>query len=156
VNLDEVAKMMQNGDDVRVVNAMSGEDITRLILMQIIVEDAKTPDSNFPLDVLRQMVIASGKASQESALKYINAVMDISQNAYQAMAPPFSPFEFIPQKDTPSGGPVSHPGPNASEATPHQAKNPESGEVDELKRRLAELETLVSGLAPKKSARKKK
>ena len=28
------------------------EDITRLILTQIIVEDAKTPDSNFPLDVL--------------------------------------------------------------------------------------------------------
>src|SRR5450432_1452746 len=73
VNLDEVAKMMQNGDNVRVVDATTGEDITRLILTQIIVEDAKTPDSNFPLDVLRQMVIASGKASQESALQYVKA-----------------------------------------------------------------------------------
>jgi polyhydroxyalkanoate synthesis repressor PhaR len=157
VNLDEVAKMMQNGDDVRVVDAISGEDITRLILTQIIVEDAKAPDSNFPLDVLRQMVIASGKASQENALKYMKAVMDISQNAYRAMAPPLSPFEFIQRQDSPpSDGPVPRPGPSAGEGNPHQANNPESGEVDELKRRLAELETLVSGLAPKKSARKKK
>src|SRR5580704_15433092 len=35
VNLDEVAKMLQNGDDVRVVDATTGEDITRLILTQI-------------------------------------------------------------------------------------------------------------------------
>ena len=157
VNLDEVAKMMQNGDDVKVVDATTGEDITRLILTQIIVEDAKTPDSNFPLDVLRQMVIASGKASQESALKYMKAVMDISQNAYRAMAPPFSPFEFIQRKESsPSGGPVPQPDTTAGETSAHQAENPATGEVDELKRRLAELETLVSGLAPKKAARKKR
>ena len=157
VNLDEVAKMMQSGDDVRVVDATTGEDITRLILTQIIVEDAKTPDSNFPLDVLRQMVIASGRASQESALKYMKAVMDISQNAYRAMAPPFSPFEFIPRKDSPSSGSTSpQPDTNVRDGATQKAKNPESGEVNELKRRLAELESLVSGLAPKKSARKKK
>ena len=157
VNLDEVAKMMQSGDDVRVVDATSGEDITRLILTQIIVEDAKMPDSNFPLDVLRQMVIASGKASQESALKYMKAVMDISQNAYRAMAPPFSPFEFVQQKDSPPADRrVTPPVASAGERSTDQTTNPDAAEVDELKRRLAELETLVSGLAPKKAARKKK
>ena len=68
VNLDEVAQMLQRGEDVKVVDAATGEDITRLILTQIIVEDAKTTGSNFPLDVLRQMVIASGKAGQEGTL----------------------------------------------------------------------------------------
>jgi polyhydroxyalkanoate synthesis repressor PhaR len=77
VNLDEVAQILKNGDDVRVVDVATGADITRLILTQIIVEDAKTPSSDFPLDVLRQMVIASGRASQESALKYMNAMLDI-------------------------------------------------------------------------------
>jgi polyhydroxyalkanoate synthesis repressor PhaR len=157
VNLDEVAKMMQSGDDVRVVDATSGEDITRLILTQIIVEDAKTPDSNFPLDVLRQMVIASGKASQESALKYMKAVMDISQNAYRAMTPTFSPFEFVQRKDSPSADrPMTPPVASAGKRSPNQAQKTDPAEVDELKRRLAELETLVSGLAPKKAARKKK
>ena len=156
VNLDEVAKMMQNGDSVRVVDATTGEDITRLILTQIIVEDAKTPDSNFPLDVLRQMVIASGKASQESALQYMKTMLEISQNAYRVMAPPFNPFGFNTGSDTaPADGQVTSPA-SAGGHSPDQAKNRNSAEVEELKRRLAELETVVSGLAPKKATRKKK
>ena len=157
VNLDEVAKMLHHGDSVRVVDAITGEDITRLILTQIIVEDAKTPDSSFPLDVLRQMVMASGKASQESALQYMKAVLDISQSAYRAMAPPLSPFEFIQRKDPPpADDPRTPPVASATERSSDQAKNTEAAEVDKLKRRLAELETLVSKLAPKKAARKKK
>src|SRR5450631_1328156 len=110
VNLDEVAKMMQSGDNVRVVDATSGEDITRLILTQIIVEDAKTPDSNFPLDVLRQMVIASGRASQESALQYMKAMLDIYKSSYQVVAPPFTPFEFIQKnRETRDTGTGSQP-----------------------------------------------
>ena len=44
---------------------------------QIIAEGAKTPDSSFPLDILRQMVIASGRAGQESALRYTKAMLDL-------------------------------------------------------------------------------
>src|SRR5271166_4794329 len=108
VNLDEVAKMLQSGDHVRVVDAATGEDLTRLILTQIIVEDAKAPDSNFPIDVLRQMVIASGRASQESALKYMKTMLDIYQNTYRVMAPPLNPFEFLQRKDAPGAEVPEH------------------------------------------------
>jgi polyhydroxyalkanoate synthesis repressor PhaR len=156
VNLDEVAKLLQNGDNVRVVDAASGEDITRLILTQIIVEDAKTPDSNFPLDVLRQMVVASGRASQESALTYMKAMLDISQNAYRAMSPPLNPFEFIQRKEgTPGGSPEARPAAAADGSTP-PAKESQAAEVDQLKQRLAELESIVSKLTPKKASRKSK
>jgi polyhydroxyalkanoate synthesis repressor PhaR len=150
VNLDEVAKMLQNGDDVRVVDAASGEDITRLILTQIIVEDAKAPNSNFPIDVLRQMVIASGRASQESALKYMKTMLDIYQNTYRVMAPPLNPFEFVQHKDAQSG--------TAPKPTPTgRAGEPEAtADVDELKQRVAELEALVAKIAPKTPAKKKK
>jgi polyhydroxyalkanoate synthesis repressor PhaR len=150
VNLDEVAKMLQNGDDVRVVDAATGEDITRLILTQIIVEDAKAPNSNFPIDVLRQMVIASGRASQESALKYMKTMLDIYQNTYRVMAPPLNPFEFIQHKDAPSGAaPEPHPSGRAREPEP-------AADVDELKQRVAELEALVAKIAPRTTAKKKK
>ena len=87
----------------------------------------------------------------------MKAMLDISQNAYRAMAPPFNPFEFIQRKDSlPADGPMPQPVASAGEGSTQQTKNPEAAEVDELKRRLAELETLVSGLGPKKSARKKK
>src|SRR5664279_1230414 len=95
VNLEEVAQLLQQGNDVQVIDASSGEDITRLILTQIIVEDAKTPDSSFPLDLLRQMVIASGRVSQESTLKYMKAMLDLYQNSYRMMAPQLNPFDFM-------------------------------------------------------------
>ncbi|MEO8736924.1 MAG: polyhydroxyalkanoate synthesis regulator DNA-binding domain-containing protein [Edaphobacter sp.] len=157
VNLDEIAKMLQNGDDVRVVDAATGEDITRLILTQIIVEDAKAPDSNFPIDVLRQMVIASGRASQESALKYMKTMLDIYQNTYRVMAPPLNPFEFLQRKEgTPGSVPVDQSdAPPAEKRTPN-AKGPKAGEVDELKQRVAELEALVSKIASQKPLKKRK
>src|SRR6516225_4018741 len=95
VNLEEVAAFVQRGYDVRVIDASSGEDITRVILTQIIAEGAKTPDSGFPLDILRQMVVASGRASQEGAIRYTKAMLDLYQSAYRAMAPAINPFEFM-------------------------------------------------------------
>jgi polyhydroxyalkanoate synthesis repressor PhaR len=159
VNLDEVAQILQHGDDVRVVDAASGEDITRLILTQIIVEDAKTPDSNFPLDVLRQMVIASGRASQESALKYMKAMLDIYQNTYRVMSPPLNPFEFLqtsqPTRGAGAGNPPVVASGDAPETGSDSTQKPHVEGVEQLKQRVAELEKLVSGLAPKRSARKK-
>lgn len=151
VNLDEVAKMLQNGDHVRVVDAATGEDITRLILTQIIVEDAKASDSNFPLDVLRQMVIASGRVSQEGALKYMKTMLDMYQSTYGVIAPPLNPFQFIQRTDATGGGADSRPVTPHTEATPRPAKNAEAKKVDELNQRVAELETLVSTLARKKA-----
>ena len=96
INQDQVAQLVRDGHDVRVVDAATGEDLTRMILAQIVLEDAKTPDSVFPLDVLRQMILASGRATQENALRYMKTMMDMYQNAYRALPPPMNPFEFLP------------------------------------------------------------
>jgi polyhydroxyalkanoate synthesis repressor PhaR len=155
VNLEEVAQLLQQGNDVQVIDATTNEDITRLILTQIIVEDAKAPNSSFPLDLLRQMVIASGRASQESALKYMKAMLDIYQNTYRAMAPPFNPFDFMQNfgTDRPMADETNqaHGAESSSGTRPRAAEPPESDEVKDLKRRIAELEKLVSGLVPGKS-----
>ena len=95
INQDQVAQLVREGHDVRVVDAASGEDLTRLILAQIVVEDAKAPGSVFPLDVLRQMIVASGRATQESALHYMKAMLDLYQNAYRAMPPAMNPLELM-------------------------------------------------------------
>ena len=153
VNLEEVAQMLQKGDEVRVVDATTGEDITRLILTQIIVEDAKGPDSKFPLDILRQMVVASGRASQETALRYMKAMLDIYQNSYRAMSPAMNPFEFIQSPGAGREATVDQAAeePTAAPRAPSKpAKKPEAEDVDGLKQRLAELEKVVSSLAPKK------
>jgi polyhydroxyalkanoate synthesis repressor PhaR len=162
VNLEEVAQLLQQGNDVQVIDAASGEDITRLILTQIIVEDAKTPESSFPLDLLRQMVVASGRASQESALQYMKSMMDIYQNAYRAMPNPLSPFDFVQNNIRPTTEGKRENGRQSAEAGkpagPRQTNDRESEpeEVEQLKTRLAELEKLVSKLAVPKTAKKRK
>ncbi len=161
VNLDEVAQMLQRGEEVKVVDAATGEDITRLILTQIIVEDAKTTGSNFPLDVLRQMVIASGKAGQEGTLKYIKSILDFYQNTYRVMAPTVNPFDFMSRpageargKADSTGAAAADRAAESSRVRPAATSNAE--EVTEMKRRLAELEDVVSRIAPKPPTRKKK
>jgi polyhydroxyalkanoate synthesis repressor PhaR len=148
VNLEEVAAFVQRGYEVRVIDAASGEDITRVILTQIIADGAKTPDSGFPLDILRQMVIASGRASQESALRYTKAMLDLYQNTYRAMAPTLNPFEFL--QDAPGTGARKADAPSE----PGSNDRP-LDEVTRLKDRVAELEKMVSSLAPKSSPRKR-
>lgn len=157
VNLDEVAQMLRRGDEVQVVDASSGEDITRLILTQIIVEDAKLANSSFPLDILRQMVIASGRASQESALKYMKAMFDMYQNSYRVMPPPFNPFEFVQSANRGrNAAPVDAEPAAPAGSRANGAKKSETSEVDELKARLADLEKLVTSLTPKKQPARKK
>lgn len=153
VNLEEVALLLQQGNDVQVVDASTNEDITRLILTQIIVEDAKAPNSAFPLDLLRQMVIASGQASQESALKYMKTMLEIYQNTYRAMVP-ITPFDFTQNLRTERDIPPDEPRPAANMkpgGRPKKTDRQDTDEVKGLKERLAELERLVARLVPNKS-----
>ena len=62
VNLDDVAILIRQGVDVQVVDARTGEDLTRVVLTQIIVEDVKGQPTSLPLDLLRQLVIATDRA----------------------------------------------------------------------------------------------
>ena len=154
VNLEDVAQVLKDGDDVRVVDAATGNDITRLILTQIIVEDAKTPNSAFPLDLLRQMIISSGRASQETALRYMKTMLDIYQDSYRAMTPAMNPFSFFRQ-EVPVGPPA--PANGNSEQTAATASDDTASA--ELRQRIAQLEKKVANLSakkprPRKTARK--
>ncbi len=147
VNLDDVAGMVQRGDEVRVIDVATGDDITRLVLTQIIVEGAKTPESAFPLDFLRDMVMASGRASQESALRYTKAMLDLYKSTYRAMSPAFNPFDFT-QGASRSESRQAPPSPG--EAEQEQESDGSQNEVTKLKERVAELEKLVLNLAEKR------
>jgi polyhydroxyalkanoate synthesis repressor PhaR len=154
INQEQVAQLVRDGHDVRVLDAATGEDITRIVLAQIVLDDAKLPDSVFPLDVLRQMIVASGKATQESALRYMKAMMEMYQNAYRAMPSPltaFMPAMWGPERGT-SGAPQSPGSPYGAPAPPPD----QSAEVTELRRRVEELEAALSKHKPGKKAGKKK
>jgi polyhydroxyalkanoate synthesis repressor PhaR len=151
INQEQVAQLVRDGHDVRVIDAATGEDITRLVLAQIVLDDAKMPDSVFPLDVLRQMIVASGKATQENAIRYMKAMMEMYQNAYRAMP---SPLGFIPNLFGQGQPPESAPHSGGFAMPPQQPE--QNPEVLELRRRVEELEAALSRRNPAKKAARKK
>ena len=79
VNLEEIATLIRNGKEVRVVDAKTGEDLTRVTLTQIIVEDARGEPTGLPLELLRQLIVASDHVGREFVMWYLNSAF----NAYQ-------------------------------------------------------------------------
>ena len=165
VNLDEIARAVQDEYDVQVLDASTGEDITRFVMTQIITEHAKAPDSVFPLDILRQMVVASGKASQESTFNYMRAVADMYKHALRGLSKSMSPFEVMqsliqaepgaaseqqlsPEQVAAAGSQGPVPVLPQTASSTQAALEQEHTEIQELKRRIQELEAMVANLRP--------
>jgi len=79
VNLVDIAAHIRAGREVRVVDATSGKDLTRVILTQIITEDAKGKPTGLPLELLRQLIIASDEVRQEFLMWYLKSAFDTYQ-----------------------------------------------------------------------------
>jgi polyhydroxyalkanoate synthesis repressor PhaR len=65
VKLDDIARMIRDGMEVEVRDARTGKDLTSVILTQIVMEDAREGEGGLPLHFLRQLVIASDRATRE-------------------------------------------------------------------------------------------
>lgn len=161
VNLEDVAAMVRQGIEVEVLDAKTGEDLTRLILTQIVVEDAKVRESALPLDVLRQLVLASGRASQEALSQYIRSVSELYQKAYQAFVPT-SPMELM--RAMFASPPASSrmfafpPGPGAPAPAPESTPPPkeESERLAALLQRIEELERRLEERSKRPAKRSKR
>ncbi len=130
VNLEDLARMVREGADIRVVDAKSGEDITRVILTQIIVEDAKGQPTGLPLELLRQLIVASDRAGQEFIMWYLKSAFDAYQKVQDAVQTRLSDVR------TAAMSPLSMVKNFLGAPAPPQAE----GELEQLRRRIAELE----------------
>src|SRR6201998_4171346 len=79
VNLDDLAAHIRAGREVQVVDAKTGQDLTRVVLTQIITEDAKDKPTGLPLELLRQLIIASDEVRQEFLMWYLKSAFDTYQ-----------------------------------------------------------------------------
>ena len=85
VNLDEIADLVRQGKEVQVLDAKSGRDLTRVTLTQIITEDAKDKPTGLPLELLRQLIMASDQVRQEFVMWYLKSAFDTYQQVQDAV-----------------------------------------------------------------------
>jgi polyhydroxyalkanoate synthesis repressor PhaR len=106
VNLEDIAGMIRQGVDVQVVDAKTGEDLTRVILTQIIVEDAKGQPTGLPLELLRHLIIASDRAGQEFLMWYLKSAFEAYEKVQQAALSPLHMMTDLlkPKGEARSGG----------------------------------------------------
>jgi polyhydroxyalkanoate synthesis repressor PhaR len=76
VTLETLAEMVRDGVDFIVVDAKTGEDITRPVLTQIIVEQENKGQNLLPIRVLRQLIGMYGDSMQWLLPGYLEAAMD--------------------------------------------------------------------------------
>ncbi|HKR19184.1 MAG TPA: polyhydroxyalkanoate synthesis repressor PhaR [Stellaceae bacterium] len=104
VTLDDLSKMVKDGGEFVVYDAKTGEDITRPVLTQIIVEEEQKSGQNLlPTSFLRQLIGLYGDSMQWLVPRYLEHVMAAFgrnqeqmrkslQDAFGGMFP-FGPFE---------------------------------------------------------------
>jgi polyhydroxyalkanoate synthesis repressor PhaR len=84
VTLDDLAKMVRAGEDFVVFDAKTGEDITRSVLTQIIVEEEAGDQNMLPTNFLRDLIRLYGDPLQRMVPSYLEAAMQaFSRNQEQ-------------------------------------------------------------------------
>jgi polyhydroxyalkanoate synthesis repressor PhaR len=146
ITLDELARKIGAGRDVRVVDARSGDDLTQTTLTQIIVEGRRAARL-LPSSLLAQLIRLNDDALAEFLGRYVGAALELYLETRRASdASPYQPFAGLPPAASNAllrmfmtplarGEPAAQPS-----AAPAPAEESEVAalrrELDELKRSL--------------------
>jgi len=133
VNLEELAALIRQGKQVQVVDAKTGEDLTHVTLMQIIMEDARDRPTVLPLELLRQLIVASDHAGREFIAWYMNSAFDTYRKVQSALesglsevqSAAMSPLQLVK---------------SFIQSTVSHKPAEEASELQELRNRILELE----------------
>ncbi|WP_299477973.1 polyhydroxyalkanoate synthesis repressor PhaR [uncultured Roseibium sp.] len=170
VTLEDLAVMVKGEEDFVVYDAKTGDDITRSVLTQIIFEQEGKGQNLLPVTFLRQLIRFYGDSMQglvPSFLEYSMTSLTKEQEKLRSQmseafgATAFEAIEdqvkrntemferamkmFMPFPAGESGG-ATNSGSDASAAKKGQS---ESGELDDMKRQLEEMQKKINQLTDK-------
>lgn len=146
VNLEEIARLIRKGRGVRVVDAKTGEDLTRATLMQIIVEDNKAGSAGLPLELMRQLIVASDQVGREFLSWYLRSASDAYGKVQQSFRTGLSDLEQAATSPLDSIRQLFR--------LPLESKE-NDGEVAELRKRLEEMESRLKPRARRRPSKTK-
>lgn len=176
VTLDNLAEMVRDGVEFTVFDAKTGDDITRPVLTQIIVDAEAKGHHLLPIGFLRQLIGFYGDSLQDLVPRYLDYSMRMFQNnqdryrtyvdgAIDGMFP-MTAFEEISRQNmalferaiqmfnplagenapAEDGGAGRPPAEAGGEATPAGATT-QKGDLDELKKQLATMQRQLDKLS---------
>jgi polyhydroxyalkanoate synthesis repressor PhaR len=169
VTLEDLADMLKRDEDFVVVDAKTGEDITRSVLTQIIFEQESKGQNLLPITFLRQLIRFYGDSIQNLIPTYLDFSIDSlvrdQEKLRQQMASTFGSsagldalgdqvrrntemFEQAMRMFLPFGASERPTRPPAGESKSQPATNG-SEDIDALRRQLDEMQKRLDKLSSK-------
>ena len=154
ITLDHLAEMTREGRDFQVFDARSGEDITRSVLTQIVMEGEAGGQTMLPIPFLRQIISLYGDSMQSMVPHYLEASMAaFAENQVMFRTAAMKPFEQLARQNLAmfqaatemmTGGRTRDAGGRPAEKPAE--KSPGTDEVAQLKEQLAAIQARIDGL----------
>ena len=85
ITLEDTRKMVLDNSSFKVVDQKTGEDITRSILLQIIMEQESSGEPLFNSDVLSQFIRNYGDSSRDNFTSFLQASMQMFTEQQSAL-----------------------------------------------------------------------
>ncbi|MEL6197367.1 MAG: polyhydroxyalkanoate synthesis repressor PhaR [Pseudomonadota bacterium] len=166
VTLEDLSKMVRDGEDFAVFDAKTGEEITRSVLTQIIFEEESKGQNMLPTNFLRQLIRLYGDTLQSVVPTYLDASMEAFSRNQERMRAAFgnnpamqnfealtrSNMEFFEQAFrlfSPFAGNATTGAPPNGAAAPEtsaEVKDERGGDLDDLQRQLSEMKAQIEKL----------
>lgn len=158
VTLHDLEEMVQRGTDVQVIDAKTGDDLTKEVLVQIIL-DKDSAREMLPTSFLKQVVRLSSSPLKETFSRVLQDSLDGFLANQRALVDAQRNLlsQFVPQGFNPFGA-FAPPPPQQQ----YPVAAPRDAEVDRLRAEMSETQALLrqliaeKGAAPEKRARKKR
>ena len=164
VTLDHLSKMVKEGEDFVVYDAKSGDDITRSVLTQIIVEEESKGEHLLPTSFLRQLIGFYGGNMEMLVPKYLEHTMqsfaknqeqmnDMLRNSMGGMFPLQQMEELSKQNRTmfEQAMKMFTPGAAMGDASTasDSGKSASNSNLDDLNRKITELQEQLAEISKK-------
>lgn len=157
VTLEEIAERVRLGEDLRVVDAKSGQDLTQVTLAQIILE-SRGAARLLPIPLLKQLVRMRDDALAEFFGRWVTWALEVYLRLRQG-ARAMMPWNPLADMAVPGlfgrlfgGAPPSEPQPFPDEPPP-AADSGTAEELAALRRELEALRKTVEEDRPRKGRR---
>lgn len=156
ITLEHLAEMTREGRDFQVFDARTGEDITRSVLTQIVMEGEAGGQTMLPTSFLRQIIALYGDSMQGMVPHYLEASMAaFAENQAKFRDAAMKPFEQLARQNLAmfqAATEMMTGGITGGIATPRAREKPVekpatgADEVKALKEQLAALQARIDGL----------
>jgi len=169
VTLDEIANLIKDGSEIKVLDSQTDEDITKIVLMQVVLESEKNKEDILPTSFLHMLIKYGNRMARDFFENYFTIMFQPYLSIQEGMkknlqlwqetgwVPPRIRYPVIGNPFETLSGPSEKPNSIEKDGGPKQSSHtPPSPGLELLMEKVKELEEKVKSMDKPKRVHKVK